>query len=416
MVVEELGLQDRGRGRRRSRRRQGQQAGDGEGGSEQGASIHGGPRIGQSMARRRASRHRARMSSRTFWIHGGRERPAFAIGGRQVEAQPPGGQPRRAQGADLGGVGPAHRAVDQVGQQLHQQVVARSPAVDVQLGQGGVQVGLHGHEHVVDLQGHGLQGGAGQMGGGGPQVHAADQAPGLVVPVRRAQPGQGGHDADAAAVGDRGGQGGEGRLVLQPQQLGHEGDGVTRDRDVALQSVQGARGLAPGDRAGQAVSRPDAGVGDGHQGRAGAAGGLDPAGAVDPVAVEGGVGVAHDRVDRHAGRQGRGPGGGLAEQAVGRQNLGQDGRRHVEQSRHLQIPGQGLQVHQLGARGVAVVGGVAPTSSQLPKQPRVDRAGLDLAALGPLAQGGSWSSSQASLPAENMGLRVRPVRATTSGS
>ncbi len=245
-----------------------------------------------SMARSAGRRAiEARMSSRTFGCHGGVNVQPSPSSRGQVEAPAPGGQPRRAQGADLGGVGAPHRAVDQVGQQLHQHVVARGPAVDVQLGQGAVQVGLHGHRTSSWI--------AGPRPPGAARARWAEVVP-RFMPLTgpRAssfqcgapRPARAGTTQTPPVAATEAARAVRAVSSFSPNSWVMKAMAWPETEMLPSRACQGAGGLAPGDRAGQAMGRPDAGVGDGHQGRAGAAGGLDPAGAVDPVAVEGGDG------------------------------------------------------------------------------------------------------------------------------
>ena len=83
--------------------------------------------------------------------------------------------------------------------------------------------------------------------------HAGDRAGGGVIPVRRAKACKGGDENHSAAVGDGLGQIGQAGGVLDPQKPRHEGGGLGRDGDVALQRVGGAGAVGPGDGAGKPV-------------------------------------------------------------------------------------------------------------------------------------------------------------------
>ena len=65
-------------------------------------------------------------------------------------------------------------------------------------------------------------------------------------------------------------------------------------------------------------------------------------------------------------------------------DLGQGRHRHIEQIAQVRPPLQRLQVHQARAAGVGGVGHVAGPAVQLPDQPGVDGAQLDLAPRRPL--------------------------------
>src|SRR5690606_24201901 len=94
-----------------------------------------------------------------------------------------------------------------VGLELHEEVVGRGPAVDLERLERGADVGAHGAEEVGDLQGDALERGAGDVRAGGAARDAGDQAAGVRAPVGGAEAGVGGDEDDAAAVGDAGGEG-----------------------------------------------------------------------------------------------------------------------------------------------------------------------------------------------------------------
>jgi hypothetical protein len=119
--------------------------------------------------------------------------------------QKPTARPGEVGGAERGGLGGA-RADDghaeQVGLELHEGVVADSAAVDAELAEFAAAVGLHGAEQVGALVGDALERGAGEVAGVAAARQAGDDAARGRVPMRRPEPGEGGHEVDAAVVGD----------------------------------------------------------------------------------------------------------------------------------------------------------------------------------------------------------------------
>ena len=111
------------------------------------------------------------------------------------------GQIGRAQGRRFGDDGPADRGVENVGLELHQAVVHRRAAIDLEHGQRQAGVGPHRFEQVARLEGHRLDRRAGDVGGRRAAGDAEDRAAGIGIPVRSAQADERRHDDDAARVG-----------------------------------------------------------------------------------------------------------------------------------------------------------------------------------------------------------------------
>ena len=80
-------------------------------------------------------------------------------------------------------------------------------------------------------------------------------------------------------------------------------------------------------------------------------------------------------------RQGRPEQGrvAFAERVRAAADLRQDRHRDIEEGRKIRPPGAGGEVHQRGAAGIGGVGDVACAAGQLPDQPGLDGADLDLA-------------------------------------
>jgi len=84
---------------------------------------------------------------------------------------------------------------EQVGLELHEQIVGRSAAVDAQLA-----TVPHGVNHVGNLEGDALDGRAGDVADLRTAADADDQSSGMRVPVGRAEAGKGGDENDAVGM------------------------------------------------------------------------------------------------------------------------------------------------------------------------------------------------------------------------
>ncbi|MNS83769.1 hypothetical protein D3C72_1175710 [compost metagenome] len=99
------------------------------------------------------------------------------------------------------------------------------------------------------------------------------------------------------------------------------------------------------------------------------------------MADQGRLLVARRAVDRQGPPEQAGV--AVAEMIGAAPDLRQSLHRHLEQVAQVGSPRQRPQIHQTGAAGVGGVGDMAGAPRQLPDQPSVDRAQLDLALLGP---------------------------------
>ena len=127
-----------------------------------------------------------------------------------VQAGVQAGQVGRAQRGGFDHGRPHHRDAQQVGLELHQQVVDAGAAVHPQFAHrhaaGGHRVAAHGGEQGGALEGDALQRGARDVGHGGAAREAGEAAAAVGLPVGRAQAGEGGHQHHAAGVGHALGQ------------------------------------------------------------------------------------------------------------------------------------------------------------------------------------------------------------------
>ena len=261
----------------------------------------------------------------------------------------PHGQPRQVGGAQRRGL--RHAGTDdlrreQVGLELHQQVVARRPAVDLQFHQRDSGVALHRAHDVQRLVGDALQRRAGYVRSRRSAADAADRAPGVLVPVRGRQSRQRGHEVDASGVGNRRRQ----RLHLRrgaddPQPVAQPLHHRSADEDAPFEGVVDLVADLPGDGRQQVVFRGDGLFAAVHQQEAARA-----------------VGVFHrSRLDAHLSEQGRllvagdtrdgdfvGEDRGFRRSVnlARRAHLGHHRRRNVEQLQQLLVPLQRADVEQ----------------------------------------------------------------------
>ena len=156
------------------------------------------------------------------------------------EADREAGRVRRAERRGLGDDRPADRDAEDVGLDLHAQLVGGDAAVDLEHLEVDAGVLLHRLGDVAALVADRLQRGPGQVGVGVEAGQPDDRAAGVGAPVRREQAGERGHEVDAAVVLDLPGE----RLAL-----GRAGD----DAELVAQPLHGRAGHR--DRALQRVDR-----------------------------------------------------------------------------------------------------------------------------------------------------------------
>ncbi len=289
---------------------------------------------------------------------------------------------------------------------MHQLGIAGDAAIGHQQPQVPAAGRLHGIEDVAHLVGDRLDGGSCQLIQAGAAGEATDEATRLVVPVGCAEPDEGGHEVDALGAGGALSQRGHVSGALEADEIGQPLHRCAGDVDVALERVDGGV-EAPGHGRGQAGIRGQLRRRGHHQRAAGAVGSLDGARLEAGMAEEGGVRIAHQRADGHA--RGQIPDGdGLAEACAGRPDLGQRGHGDVEGLGQPRIPGDGCEVHQLGARGVAGIGGVLGAAGQVPQQPAVDGAEADLAGRGSGTTIGRLVEQPAPLAGGEAGIERQP--------
>ena len=95
---------------------------------------------------------------------------------------------------------PHHRDAEQVGLKLQQTVVRGGTAIYSQLRQLDSGVVFHGGQEIGDLERDALDGGPRDVPGRGPARDPYDSSARIGIPMRRAQPGKGGHEVHTPVV------------------------------------------------------------------------------------------------------------------------------------------------------------------------------------------------------------------------
>ena len=284
------------------------------------------------------------------------------------------GQVRRPQGGGFNHLGAQHRNAQQVGLELHQQVVHTGPAVDAQLGDwlGGIPV--HGLQQRGTLKRNAFQGGAGNVGHGGAARQAHHRAACIGLPVGRTQAGEGGYQHHAAGVGHALGQGLHiGAFVKGAQAIAQPLHHRTANEDRAFQGIGGGAvglGGTGGDEPVVAGLELVSGV---HQHEAaGAIGVFGLTGLETGLAKQGALLVTRHPADGQFMAQPLRLG---AAKVTGRgMHLGQHRFGNIQQLEQLVVPLVAVDVEQHGAGRVADIGGMHRAAGELPHQPAVHRA------------------------------------------
>ena len=216
---------------------------------------------------------------------------------------------------------------EDIGLELHEQVVDNSTAVNAQGLQTHAAIGFHCLKYIAGLVAHGLQCCTSDMTDGRATSEANDGATCIGVPVRSAKTDEGRDEIDAAIVGNRSRQCLYINAVLNDlQAITQPLDGSAGNEDTAFQCI-GQLGivglaLAPGNGGKQTVLRRNALVAGVHQHEtAGAIGVLRHTNFEAGLAEGGGLLVAS--VTRHFDGCAKELRGGLAEDAAGWHNGGQ---------------------------------------------------------------------------------------------
>ena len=212
------------------------------------------------------------------------------------------GEAREVAGAHRRGLGDLRAddgGVQDIGLELHHEVVAGGAAIDLQLGELDAGVLLHRADDVHRLERDAFEGRPGDVGRLGAAGDAADGTMGILVPVGGAHAGEGRDEVYAAVVRNRcrqsldlGGTPDDAEAVAQPL------DDGTAHEDGAFQGVIDLVADFPGNGGKEVVPGEDGLFARIHQEEAaGAVGVLDGAGLGAHLAEERRLLVASDTAD-----------------------------------------------------------------------------------------------------------------------
>ena len=270
------------------------------------------------------------------------------------------GQVRGADGGSLRVLRSMKRRAKHIALELHEEVVFRRAAVDVELGELHARVGFHRHHQVMHLIGKRFERSANEMGAGRSAREPNDRATGIGIPVRGAKASEGGHDVDALraidAAGDLAGVGhvvDKAHLVAQPLQKS------TRHKHASLERIFRTLCIRRtcGNGSDQTVFRLARLVSRVHQKEAARAVGVFRlAGRKTALPEQRRLLVARDTADGHAGED-----GGISRHAeVARRGayLGKHRSGDVEQVKQPRVPFHVVDVEEHGAARVGDVGSV----------------------------------------------------------
>ncbi len=326
---------------------------------------------------------------------------------RSIKTAAEPGQARGAECRRFGDARPGHGQAEQIGQALHQRIIHRHAAIDVERRRVAA-VQAHRLDQVAALQADGVEGRAGDLRPAGVAGDAEDGAPRIGVPIGRAEPGEGRHNGDAARVGDARGEGFDiGGRVDDAEAVAQPLHGGAGDEDATLERIGAGAVETIGDRGQQAVCRGD-GLGPGvrqHEG-AGAVGAFHHAGREAGLADERCVLIARDAGDRH--RRAQKVGRRRAEIAGAVLDLRQHRARHVEKCQQLVVPVADMDVVEHGARGVGGVGRVHRPAGEPPQEKAVDGSEGERAGLGGGACAGHVVEQPGELGCREIGVADEP--------
>ncbi len=205
----------------------------------------------------------------------------------------------------------------------------------------------------------------------------------------------------AAKGPDLGGSLDDAQAVAKPL---HGGSG---DEDGALERVVGALDLASCHGGEQAVARNRGAMARVHQEEAArAVRVLGESGSVACLPEKRGLLVPGHARDRNA--FGQAGAAGLAEDLAGEGHPGQDRARNVEDRQELIVPIEIVDVEEEGARGVGRIGDVRGAVREAPREPGIDGAEGELAALGARARAGNRIEKPRELRPGKIGIDLQP--------
>ncbi len=345
-------------------------------------------------------------------VGGGEDALCLPLGLDFVQGRPEAdGEACEVAGAHRGGFSDLRtddRGAQDIGLELHHEVVAGGAAVDLQFGELDAGVLLHRAHDVHGLEGDAFEGGAGDMGSRGTAGNAADGTMGILIPVGGAHAGEGRDEIDAAVVLDRRCQGLDlGGTPDDAQAVAEPLDDGTAHEDGSFQGIIDLVPDLPGDGSEEVVAREDGLLARVHQEEAaGAVGVLHGAGFGAHLAEEGGLLVAGNAADGHF----MGEDGGLGDPVYlgTRADLRHHGRRDIQEFQQFLVPFQRIDVEQHRPGGVGDVGHMDLAACKLPHEPAVHGAEAELAGFGLFPRTGDVVQDPADLGAGKIWVDEQP--------
>jgi len=297
-----------------------------------------------------------------------------------------------------------HRAED-VGLELHQEVVGRRTAVDAQRVQLDPGVGLHAVDDVARLIGDRLERRAHDVLARGAARDADQEAARLLVPVGCAEPGERRHEIDARRILD----GRSERLALrrgcdQAEAVTQPLDGRARDEDAAFERVFYATTDPHAIVVSRTRLRARRHLTRVHQQEAaGAVGVLRAARAIAALPEQRRLLIAGDSRDRHTSAPNH-SGSAAPNTPHESRTSGSSARGTSSSLQHPVVPSPLVHVVEQRARRIRVLGGVNAALREPIQEPRVDGAERQLAALCALARSRHGVEDEADLRAREVGV------------
>lgn len=314
------------------------------------------------------------------------------------------GQIGRAQRRRFHAAGALDFEVADVGHGLHEVVVGRRAAVHPERLHGDAGVRRHGAEDVVDLIADAVQRGADDVVLVAAPGEAHDGAAGVLVPVGRAEAGEGRHDVTAVGVLDLLGHIlGVAGLFQQAQLIAEPLDGRTGHENRAFQRIIHLAVGAAGDGGDKAVPGCDRRLTGVHEQKAaGSEGVFRLAGGKAGLAEEGRLLVACRTGNFYLAAEVHRV--SVLIKAAGRHRLREHTFRDVQLLQDLVVPFQRVDVEHHGAAGVGIVGDVQFSAGQLPDEPGLHGAEEQFSPLGPFAGAGDMIQYPLELSGRKIGV------------
>ena len=276
---------------------------------------------------------------------------------------------------------------------LHENITDGRAAVHPQFRQGTGGIGIHHPHQIGGLIGDALQHRPGDMGLGAAPCQAYDGAPGVHIPIGRAQTGKGRHHHNAAAVRHALRQPVTLRSALdQPQLVPEPLDGAACVEHAALQGVDGFPRHLPAHTGHKAAAGPHRRIAHVHQGKAaGPVGVLRLTGSKAGLSEQGGLLIARAAAHRDPRQilQSRQAGSQMAVDLAVGLRLRQQVHGDVQRGTERRVPLQGMDIEQHGTAGVGIVRHMGLPAGQVPDKPAVHRPGAQFSPLRPLADAGN---------------------------